>query len=190
MLVNRQTIEHTIKIAPMKAIIISAVSAFALLFSAQAAETTVKISKVHLCCKSCVTGVEKAVGKVEGATVSVDKDAGTVSLSGPDTATVQKATDALVAAGYFGTSGDAKITLNEDTGAKGKQVQSLQVNGVHLCCGKCVTAVDDALKSVSGVKSNTAEKGKKSFEVTGDFNDKEVFAALQKAGLTGTAGGK
>ena len=27
-----------------------------------------------------------------------------------------------------------------------------------------------------------------SFEVTGDFNDKDVFTALQKAGLTGQAG--
>jgi hypothetical protein len=35
------------------------------------------------------------------------------------------------------------------------------------------------------VKEQTAKKGAKSFEVTGDFNDKEAFAALQKAGLTG-----
>jgi hypothetical protein len=48
--------------------------------------------------------------------------------------------------------------------------------------------VDEALKSVSGVKSHTAAKGAKSFEVTGDFNDKEVFGALQRAGLTGQAG--
>ena len=51
-----------------------------------------------------------------------------------------------------------------------------------------VSAVDEALKSVSGVKSHTAEKGKKSFEVAGDFNDKEVFTALQKSGLTGKVG--
>lgn len=171
----------------MKAIILSIVAASALAFAVQAAETTVKITKVHLCCKSCVTGVEKAVGKVEGVTTAVDKDEGTVSLTGPDVATVQKAADALVAAGYFGTSSDEKIKLKQDTGAKGKSVQTLQVNGVHLCCGKCVTAVDEAVKSVAGVKSHTAEKGKKSFEVAGDFNDQEVFTALQKAGLTGKA---
>ena len=154
----------------------------------QAADVSVKISNVHLCCKSCVTGVEKAVGGVTGATVSVDKDAGTVALGGPDTGTVQKAADALVAAGYFGTSSDSKIQLRNHTGAAGKKVSTLQVNGVHLCCGKCVTAVDDALKTVSGVKSHNAMKGAKSFEVSGEFNDREVFAALQKAGLTGTAG--
>ena len=174
--------------ASMKITLLSFLTASALVFAGQAAETSVKISKVHLCCKSCVTGVEKAVGKVEGATASVDKDEGTVSLMGPDAATVQKAADALVAAGYFGTTSDSKIKLSKDTGAKGKQVQSLQVNGVHLCCGKCVSTVDEALKSVSGVKSHTAEKGKKSFEVAGDFNDKEVFTALQKSGLTGKVG--
>ena len=96
------------------------------------AEATAKITKVHLCCKSCVTGVEKAVGKVDGATVAVDKDEGTVSLTGPDVATVQKAADELVAAGYFGTTTDPHVKLKADTGAKGEKVQSLQVSGVHL----------------------------------------------------------
>ena len=72
-----------------------------------------------------------------------------------------------------------------DTGAKGKKVQALKLEGVHLCCGRCVTAVDKAVKSVAGVKEHTAKKNAESFEVTGDFNDKEVFDALQKAGLTG-----
>ena len=52
--------------APMKITLLSFLTASALVFAGQAAETTVKISKVHLCCKSCVTAVEKAVGKVEG----------------------------------------------------------------------------------------------------------------------------
>jgi hypothetical protein len=38
------------------------------------------------------------------------------------------------------------------------------------------------------VTTNTAAKDAKSFTGTGDFNDKEVFAALQKAGLTGKPG--
>jgi len=67
-------------------------------------------------------------------------------------------------------------------------VESLKVNGVHLCCNKCVTTVNDALSKVTGVKGNTAAKGAESFEVTGNFNAKDVFAALNKAGLSGTAG--
>ena len=41
------------------------------------------------------------------------------------------------------------------------------------------------MKSVPGVKEQTAKKNAESFEVTGDFNDKEVTDALQKAGFTG-----
>jgi copper chaperone CopZ len=59
---------------------------------------------------------------------------------------------------------------------------------MHLCCGKCVKAVDHALKSVPGVKEHNATKGAKSFDVTGDFNDQDVFAALQKEGFAGKAG--
>jgi hypothetical protein len=47
--------------------------------------------------------------------------------------------------------------------------------------------VDKAVKSVAGVKEQNATKGAKTFEVTGDFNDKDVFDALQKEGLTGKA---
>ena len=176
---------QTIKSDLMQNSITSIVIACALTLSAGAAHVTAKITGVHLCCKGCVTGVEKAVATVKGATASVDADAETVSLTGPDAATVQKAADALVAAGYFGKSGDAGVKMTADTGAKGKQVQSLKLEGVHLCCGKCVSAVDKAVKSVSGVKEHTAKKNAETFEVTGDFNDKEVVEALHNAGLTG-----
>jgi len=168
----------------MKHLLASVVIASLLSVSLRA-ESSAKISGVHLCCQSCVKGVEKAVADVPNVTASVDKDAGTVTLTGPDKATVQKAADALVGAGYFGTSSDGAVKVVCDTGAKGKKVQTLKVEGVHLCCGKCVSAVDKAVKSVSGVKEHTAKKNAESFEITGDFNDKEVLDALQKAGLCG-----
>ncbi len=169
----------------MKTIITSVAVAFTLALSARAADVSVKLSGVHLCCGSCVKGVEAAVAKVAGATATVDKDAGTVSLSGADKATVQKAADALVGAGYFGKSSEPGFKLNAHSGAKGHMVKSLKVSEVHLCCGKCVTAVTEAIKAVPGVQGNTAAKGVETFEVTGDFNDKDIFAALHKAGLTG-----
>jgi|SRR5688572_9075868 len=149
------------------------------------AETSTKISDVHLCCPACVKGVEKALADIKGVTVAVDKDAETVTLTGSDKAAVQKAADALVAAGYFGKSSDGGIKLTNDSGAKGQKVQKLKLEGVHLCCGQCVSAVDKAVKGVNGVKEHTAKKNAESFEVTGDFNDKEVIEALQKAGLAG-----
>jgi copper chaperone CopZ len=168
----------------MKNVISFLVIASALTLSARA-DTTTKISNVHLCCPGCVKGVEKAVGDVKDVTATVDKDAGTVTLSGQDKASVQKAADALVAAGYFGKSSDKEIKMNSDTGAKGEKVQTLKLEGVHLCCGKCVSAVDKAVKTVPGVKEQTAKKNAESFEVTGDFKDKDVLDALQKAGFTG-----
>jgi len=169
----------------MKAILPSIAAAFALVLYAPAADVTAKLTEVHLCCKGCVNGVDKAVGEVEGAKAAIDQDAGTVTLSAADAATLQKAADALVKAGYFGKTTDNTVSLDASTGAKGEKVQSLRVEGVHLCCGKCVKAVDRAVKSVAGAKEHTATKGAKVFDVTGDFNDKELFAALQKEGLAG-----
>src|SRR5262245_19296638 len=157
-------------------------------WSAQAADTNVKLSDVHLCCNACVKGVDKALAKVTGATAQSDKDVGTVTITAPDKATAQKAVDALVAAGYFGKSSDPAIKVSADSGAKDGKVQSVKVSGVHLCCKQCVTSVNEALAKVTGVKENTAAKGVETFEVTGDFNAKEVFAALNKAGLSGKVG--
>jgi copper chaperone CopZ len=169
----------------MKAIYNSMIVALGFAVSACAADVSVTITDVHLCCPSCVKGVAKATADVTGLTAKADQDADTVTLTGPDTATVQKGADALVIAGYFGKSSDPSIKINADTGAKNQKVQSLKIEGVHLCCGKCVKSVSDALGTVPGVTGNTAAKGAKTFEVTGDFNDKAVFDALQKAGLTG-----
>jgi copper chaperone CopZ len=166
----------------MKLFIATIATAIALVFSAQAADTA-KISNVHLCCNSCVTGVEKAVSAVPGVKATCDKDAGTIELSGANKADLQKATDALTAAGYFGTSTDVK--LDASTGAPDGQVQKLTISGLHLCCAKCVKSVDKAVMGVSGVTSQNAVKGAKTFDITGNFSAKEVFASLQKEGLTG-----
>ena len=152
--------------------------------SSASAEVTTKLSGVHLCCQSCVKGVAAAAGKVAGAKLACDKDAGTVSITANDKATVQKAVDALVAGGYFGTSSNPDIKVTAHTAAAGK-VTTLKVSGVHLCCGKCVTAVSNALRTVKGVTGNDAAKGSETFTVTGDFSPAEVYAALEKAGLTG-----
>ena len=169
----------------MKIAIASLITTLLAALAAQAGDFSDKLTDVHLCCPNCVKGVQKAVSEVPGVTASASEDEGTVTLTGSDKATVQKAANALVAAGYFGKSSDPAIKLQSQTGAKDQKVTKLEIEGVHLCCGKCVKAVSKALGDVSGVTGNTATKGAKSFTVNGDFNDKEVFAALQKAGLTG-----
>jgi mercuric ion binding protein len=167
----------------MKLFLASVVTAFALVLSAKADDATAKITDVHICCHSCVKGIDTAVATVPGVKDTVDQDAGTITLTGADKASLQKATDALTAAGYFGKSSD--VTLDSATGAKNEKVQSMTVTGLHLCCGKCVKAVDKTVKSVAGVTGDDATKNAKSFTVTGDFNAQDVMAALQKEGLTG-----
>jgi periplasmic mercuric ion binding protein len=161
---------------------------FAFASFATAADVTVQLSNVHLCCDSCVKGVDKAVATVAGATAVSDQDAKTVTVTAADQAAAQQAVNALTAAGYFGVSNNPAIKVDATTGATDASVQSLTVSDVHLCCKKCVTAVNKALDKVAGVKANTAAKDAKSFEVTGDFKPTEVFSALQEAGLTGKAG--
>jgi copper chaperone CopZ len=168
----------------MKSFLAITMFAFAVAGSAYA-DASVKLSDVHLCCESCVKGVQKAVAKVPGVKAESDMDDKTISLTAPDAATLQKGVDSLVAAGYFGKSSDAAVKVNGETGAKNEKVQSLKIEDTHLCCPSCVKAVNKALSGVSGVTGNTATKGATSFTVNGDFNEKDVFDALQKNGLTG-----
>jgi copper chaperone CopZ len=169
----------------MKSFVMIAAMGLAMALPASAKDVSVKLNGVHLCCQSCVKGAQTAVDKVAGVTLTASQDEDTVSLSGPDKATVQKAVDSLVEAGYYGKSTDSGIKVKASTGATGAKVQSLEIEGVHLCCGKCVKAVNEALGKVGGVTGNTATKGAKKFTVTGDFRDTDVFTALQKTGLTG-----
>jgi len=68
---------------------------------AMAADTTVTLSGVHLCCASCVKGVDTAVAPVKDVKATCDQAAGTIVITGPKES-VQSAVNALTAAGYFG----------------------------------------------------------------------------------------
>jgi periplasmic mercuric ion binding protein len=131
---------------------------------------------VHNCCKGCAKGIEGAVTKAGAAS---EIDGTTVKITAKTEDDAKKAAAAMVAAGYFGEG----ATAPEVTDA---QVKSATVGGVHLCCGKCVKAVDKAVSAVAGAKSHTAEKGSDSFTVEGDFSTAALAAALNKEGLSGT----
>jgi copper chaperone CopZ len=154
------------------------------LAAAVVAEEKVTLTDVHDCCKKCAEGLNKAVATAPGATAAIEKT--TVTLTAADTATLQKAVDAIVAAGYTGNSDNAAVKVTPGTGPDEK-VTALTITGTHLCCGKCVKGVDAAVMTVPGVKSHTAVKGAESFKVEGEFNGKDLMAALAKAGYTGTA---
>jgi copper chaperone CopZ len=160
----------------------------AMIAAAHAADVTTTISSAHMCCAKCVNLSQKTVAAIPNVTAVSSQADSTIVLTGPDSASVQKATDALIAAGFFGKSSNPDIKITAPTGAKSAKVQTLDVTNVHLCCPKCVTAVNKACTAVPGVTATTAAVSAKTFTITGDFTDSDIFAALQKAGLTGKVG--
>lgn len=156
--------------------LLTTLAALTLSLSAHA-ESTLKITGVHNCCKGCDNGILKAINKVDGATAVTDKS--TVTITAKDEATAKKAVESLLAAGYAGEG----ATPAAITDAK---VKSATVSGMHLCCGKCVKAAEKAVLSVAGVTKHNAEKGSESFTVEGDFSTQALATALNKAGLNGT----
>ena len=140
------------------------------------ADATVVLTGVHNCCKKCDTGIIEAVAKVDGATAQTEKSK--VTITAKDEETAKKGAASLVSNGYFGQGATALPVADA-------KVKSATVSGVHLCCGKCVTAVETAVKAVTGVSSLDATKGAKSFKVEGDFSTKELAASLNKNGFSG-----
>ena len=90
----------------------------------------------------------------------------------------------MAKAGYYGKSDKPSISIG--LGVDDAKVTSAIVTGVHLCCGKCVRAVDKAVEAVKGAGDHTAEKKAKTFKVTGNFSLKELAEALHEVGLHGT----
>jgi hypothetical protein len=156
---------------PLLSVVLSLASVLSL-----SAESNVVLTGVHNCCKKCDTGIGEAVSKVEGASAKIEKSK--VTITAKDEATATLAAESLVKNGYFGVGAVAPAVVD-------RKVKSVTVNGLHLCCGKCVTAAEEAVLSVAGVTGHTATKGSTSFKVDGDFSTQELANALHKAGLHG-----
>ncbi len=65
----------------------------------------------------------------------------------------------------------------------------VKIEGVHICCGQCVTAAQSTLKPVEGVSNTKADKDTGTITLTA-ADDKAAAAAidaLAKAGFRGTA---
>jgi len=140
------------------------------------ADSSVVLTGVHNCCKKCENGIIDAVSKVEGASATAEKSK--VTITAKDDAAVKRAVASLVSNGYFAKEAEAPVIADA-------KVKSVTVSGVHLCCQKCVTAVENAVTSVGGVSGHDATKGAKSFKVEGDFSTKELAAALNNNGFNG-----
>ena len=158
-------------------------SAAGMLGAVALAETTVEVTKVHLCCPACVKTVGKALKEVEGVKGVCDQKAKTVTITAPDDATAQKAIDALAAAGYHGELESTAVKFPHDSGATVGKVSNVTLTGIHNCCPACNKAIKAAVKKVSGVTGDTAKPKQQTFEVTGDFDETKLIHALHEAGF-------
>lgn len=157
--------------------------ALTLAFGAARAETKVEVKNVHLCCPACIRAVGETLKKIDGVKGACNQKGKTVTLTAADSATLQKAVDALAAAGFHGAPDSKDVTVKDDSGAEKGKVKSLTLTGVHNCCGACNTAIVNTLKKVEGVTGNTAKAKASEFEVTGDFDAQDVVKALNAAGF-------
>ncbi|MCB1062142.1 MAG: hypothetical protein KDN20_04375 [Verrucomicrobiae bacterium] len=147
-------------------------------------ETEVTLAGAHLCCGGCKTGVEDAVAGIKDLEVSMSGS--NITVKGKSGNDVQKALDAIAAAGYYGNSDNETVKI-ADGKASDEETDSVKVSNVHLCCGKCVSAVDDVVKAITGASGHDAEKGSDSFTIKGEkIKPSAVLAALRAEGLNGT----
>src|ERR1700751_5134459 len=103
--------------------------------SAAGADTKVELKGTHLCCPQCVRAVGDILKKVDGATGKCDQKAGAITITAKDTATAQKALDALAEGGFHGTTDNKDLKIKDDSGATKGKVKTLNLEGVHNCCG-------------------------------------------------------
>lgn len=163
------------------------------LLSVPALAAEAKVSETHICCGGCVSGIEEALGKVEGLSdISVDKDAKTVSFKAADKKTARKGIRALNRAGFGGkASVDGKAVKPPATNIeKGTKADEVKLTRLHLCCPACTKAVQGAVSKVEGVASVTCDEEKGTCTAAGkDVEVLAVLEALQKAGFNGTVPG-
>lgn len=151
------------------------------------AETTLKMTGVHNCCKGCANGIIKAGDGFKDVTITPEGK--TVTIVTKKKSDAKKVAEAIIEAGYFGTiEGDESESksASKTTSTKPEaKMAKATVSGVHLCCQKCATAATDAVKSVAGVTKYDIVSKAETFTVEGDFTKADLAAALNSAGFAG-----
>jgi copper chaperone CopZ len=160
----------------------AALSLMILSGGAALAETTVKLTNMHICCGGCTKGIQKAVDGLKGVKVDVDQDNEETTITATDKEAAQAAVDAIVNAGYHASVASGDAVVKAGTAPDGK-VQRLTLSNAHNCCGACTKAIQGAIKTVDGVTADTCKPRQAEFVVEGNFEAKAVVAALEKAGF-------
>ncbi|MBL8995633.1 MAG: cation transporter [Spirochaetia bacterium] len=145
------------------------------------AETKVALADMHICCKTCAKGIQKATTSMNGVKLEIDQDAGTTTIIADSKELAQKAIDAIAAVGYHASVKTEGFSMASAAPASAK-VKTITIANAHNCCGSCTKDIQEALKTVPGVTGNTAKAKATEFTVEGDFDAKALVLALEKAG--------
>jgi copper chaperone CopZ len=149
----------------------------------------VAIKDVHLCCGACVRDASAALKDLEGVSdVGLDRNTKSITFKASDEKAATKAIAALADAGFHGaaTLDKKELKFPESGAEKGKKVNSLTIEGVHLCCGQCVTLAQEALKGLPGADKVEIDRAGKSVTITGaEIDQAAAIAALNKGGFHG-----
>ncbi|MDB5385160.1 MAG: putative metal-binding protein [Planctomycetaceae bacterium] len=152
--------------------------------------TGVTIKGVHLCCGSCSSGAQAALQDVKGiAKIGIDRNTKLISFDADSKDAANAALKALAEDGFYGTATFGKEELKwPDSGAKkGEKVPTIVIEGVHLCCGSCVTGVKEALEKVAGASEIDVDRNAEKVTLKGkEMDEVAVIAALNKGGFFGT----
>ena len=119
--------------------------------------------------------------------VTVTAEGKTVTVTAKSKFGAKKAVEAIMAAGYFGTSdaSEEKSASSLSTAKPAKKITEATVSGAHLCCQKCANAMIEAVKSVPGVTEHTIVSKASTFTIKGDFTEADLLNSMHKAGFTG-----
>jgi copper chaperone CopZ len=148
-------------------------------------ENDVTLSGVHLCCSGCEKSIEKAIADLEDVKVDISRSSKSINFTSEKSSAIQAAIDAVAKAGYYGKSNVESIAIAAPKGTSADKTQSAEIGGLHICCGKCESSIDDALSAIDGVETITIDKKGGKVTVEGEFSTAEAVTALQNAGLNG-----
>ncbi len=146
------------------------------------AETTVKLTQMHICCGGCTKAIVAATKDLKDSKTVVDQDNEEVTITADSAKAAQTAVDAILAAGYHAKVASGEATIPPVSTEAGK-VSRIKLSGVHNCCGACTKAIKEAAKSVDGVVADTCKPKQHDFVVEGDFDAKALITALNDAGF-------
>ena len=159
------------------------------LLAGQASGGKVEVKGPHICCKQCITVVNKLLGTVAGVSEVVpDNKTRTVTFAAKDETAAKAGLKALVDGGFFGSATLEGKELKVDVAApkKGEKADVVTVKDVHVCCGACQKAIKNLF---TGAEITYEGKGpQKAVRIAGkDLDAGDVVEALRKAGFNGSA---